>query len=676
MSKRDLLAYLFFAILNVATALVLLTDTTSGNQAAWDGVPLDDTWIHFVYARNLAEHGGFYYNPGVPEAGFTSPLWIILLAIPLKLVLPLVIGPVPVSKALSVGFAILASALAYYLVRSYTDSHLAGLLAGTLVALDPTFSFSKVSGMEVTLFASLMLLTILLFTQERFLAVGVALGLTILARPEGYLLAGVMAVAVLLWLSLELGQETAPPLGAMVRLLVPAALIVLPTALFYYSVNGSPFPNTFHAKRQPLSLINVVSLRGAWFGYLRWLTYFSGIALWITVPLLLLGMWFCLQKRGLLALPLTVTPWALCYGLSLVLPCVEGRWTFFGRRCLDPVIPFFALLLSVGLWRLGQLFKEGFAHRVMRWPSALSLVKVVVPLFVLVVLALVVREATVMWQLLPGEYSWNCRNINDMNVEMGRWIDESLPPDARVATTDAGAIRYFGHRETLDFLGLNWHEALERNPFEIASERKDIDYIVTFPGPVIDGWPYAGRMYEITIINNTIAGLDTMAVYETDWSPQFTDKDTWYGIATEGWELIDSLDVGNAADEVGHDYEVSKAKNLAQREFKTAAEAVISDEGQVYTGRESFTVMSRPGVDLVIAKRYDAVVRGTVRVYANGALVGEWSFAERLHQFGEDTFVVPGHFISREQTRLTFEFVPGNSIDINSFYYWIFVSRS
>ncbi|MGH7348301.1 MAG: hypothetical protein ACREK4_25575, partial [Candidatus Rokuibacteriota bacterium] len=43
------------------------------------GFPLDDSWIHLQFARNLASGAGFSYNPGIPVAGSTAPLWTLLL---------------------------------------------------------------------------------------------------------------------------------------------------------------------------------------------------------------------------------------------------------------------------------------------------------------------------------------------------------------------------------------------------------------------------------------------------------------------------------------------------------------------------------------------------------------------------------------------------------------------
>src|SRR5207248_6265420 len=45
------------------------------------GFPLDDSWIHQTYGRNLAQTGQWAYVPGVPSAGSTSPFYTVLLAL-------------------------------------------------------------------------------------------------------------------------------------------------------------------------------------------------------------------------------------------------------------------------------------------------------------------------------------------------------------------------------------------------------------------------------------------------------------------------------------------------------------------------------------------------------------------------------------------------------------------
>ena len=43
--------------------------------------PLDDSWIHLVFARSLAHGEGLAFNPGELVAGTTAPLWTALLGL-------------------------------------------------------------------------------------------------------------------------------------------------------------------------------------------------------------------------------------------------------------------------------------------------------------------------------------------------------------------------------------------------------------------------------------------------------------------------------------------------------------------------------------------------------------------------------------------------------------------
>ena len=51
-------------------------------------------------------------------------------------------------------------------------------------------------------------------------------------------------------------------------------------------------------------------------------------------------------------------------------------------------------------------------------------------------------------------YGENCSDIRNQQVEMARFIDAELPPDASIAVNDAGALRYFSRRQTIDLVGL------------------------------------------------------------------------------------------------------------------------------------------------------------------------------------------------------------------------------
>ena len=70
----DWAPYVMIAALQVLTAFVFLSNSSSGISSWFDEFPLDDGWIHMVYARSFAEHAQLWYNTGVPETGMTSPV--------------------------------------------------------------------------------------------------------------------------------------------------------------------------------------------------------------------------------------------------------------------------------------------------------------------------------------------------------------------------------------------------------------------------------------------------------------------------------------------------------------------------------------------------------------------------------------------------------------------------
>ena len=73
LSPRDLVV-LAIGVFAVLGAYLLASALTYGL-----GFPLDDSWIHAVFARNFALHGEWAFQLGHPSAGSTSPLWTFLL---------------------------------------------------------------------------------------------------------------------------------------------------------------------------------------------------------------------------------------------------------------------------------------------------------------------------------------------------------------------------------------------------------------------------------------------------------------------------------------------------------------------------------------------------------------------------------------------------------------------
>ncbi len=153
--------------------------------------PLDDTFIHLQYGRQIGEGEWFRYNDGDPvSTGASSFLYALLLG-----------GAhfVGFSDGRLLGFAIvfgaglfvLAALLSYGLGRRLAGER-AGFWSGALISANGAFAWGATSGMEVALFSVLILGTLLAFLRElssgRFLLTPVLGALTALTRPEGLLL--------------------------------------------------------------------------------------------------------------------------------------------------------------------------------------------------------------------------------------------------------------------------------------------------------------------------------------------------------------------------------------------------------------------------------------------------------------------------------------------------------
>lgn len=489
------------------------------------GFPLDDSWIHLQFARNLAEGRGLSYNPGELVTGSTAPLWTALLS--LLFLLP---GNVVAwTKLLGIGFHLAGVAVAWRLGR---ELGLGRGLAGLAAALMLTTSWliwSALSGMEVPLFVFLSLAGILLHLRERErperppLAVPV-LAVAALARPEGLLLV-VLALFDRL-LVFEREREDGPLLWrrpALRPAIVGALLAVLALAgpvLFYRWAGGSFLPTTFGAKGGDLrrlvpNLSYVYTVLGVWFRSQPILTLLAGAG--VVALLARLGT---RRDRGLLP-----ALWAVGLPLaySMMAPSPTKLMGNFGRYYF-PLIPVVILLGALGLEpaarALGPRPRTGEGRGV-RVPLGALLAAVIL--------------ATALWGFAQGavRYARNVANVEDSDVRIARWLGERVPPQALLAVNDIGAIKFLLPNPVLDLAGianpeirsevaqimeasgLPWESAMAE-----AIARRRPDYVVVFPKWLrgLEGDPRFRPILQLKIPDNITMGGDEIVVYATAWT--------------------------------------------------------------------------------------------------------------------------------------------------------------
>ena len=504
-------------VAHVATALLFLLNRAPGTDAALTGLPLDDGWIHLVYARSVAALDGFCYNPGQPEAGFTSPLWV-LVASPLFWLarfsgLDVIIG----IKALGVLVAVATSLAAFRVAHRLTDRPGAGWLAALAVVADPSLSFAKVSGMEILLAGGLLLWALDGLLARSEVRAAIAAALVPLARPELATFT-VVALAVLPVGHAERGGQPARGLA----LLLPTLVTLGTWAAFCLAVTGRPLPNTFYAKHAagPLweRFADLPTVFGPMLFDLPWFFAGSGLLLFVLGARRVLRRDAPGEAWGRRAPRLVVVAYPVVFMLAIAWTHdLNQSWPFYWHRYFEPIIPWLVVVISVGAWDLGawslrQLRGPAEAPGARRALAAAACLPLLLPLT-----ALPLRTLE-----LSDRFAWNCQNINEMQVEIGRWLERHSAPSDWIATNDAGAIRYFSDRNVVDLVGLNNHDVLRRGAGRVVQEIRP-RFLAVFPSWV----PQVARDQSLVAVYGVRSPHYTICECAQDFMVVLTPRDSW-----------------------------------------------------------------------------------------------------------------------------------------------------
>ena len=240
MNKTPIVQRLAFIALGFAGMIFLI-----GLRLHQPPNTVDDAYITFRYARNLANGVGFVYNAGERVLGTTTPAYTLLLAALSRLSgftdyprLALIVN----TLCDAVTFGLLVR-----LVTRLTDLRWLGLSAALLFALDGrTLDFST-GGMESSFNVMAIILTLMLFFEGRAWLTALAAGLVVLIRPDGLTLAaaifagwGVTALRRANW---NLRQASWPWKEAALFAAVVAPWLIFATLYF-----GHPVPQSVLAK--------------------------------------------------------------------------------------------------------------------------------------------------------------------------------------------------------------------------------------------------------------------------------------------------------------------------------------------------------------------------------------------------------------------------------------------
>src|SRR5512143_3609922 len=161
------------------------------------GFPLDDSWIHLTYARNLAERGEWAFQRGQLSAGSTSPLWTLLLAAGFWLHL----GPYIWTYLLGEVVLVALASIAECVVRKRSARYRPRIpWVGLFFVTEWHLQWAALSGMETLLQALIAtaVLSFLLVGTRRYLVLGLLTGVSVWVRPDGLTLIGPVVFTILL----------------------------------------------------------------------------------------------------------------------------------------------------------------------------------------------------------------------------------------------------------------------------------------------------------------------------------------------------------------------------------------------------------------------------------------------------------------------------------------------
>jgi hypothetical protein len=592
--RLDLACFVVFAVGSLGLAIGSAEAVLIASRGAF-GAPLDDSYIHFQFARSFARLRPFEYVPGQPPVpGATSILWPALLTPALWLGAS---GEGLVKLTWFLGFgSLFGQACEVYLAGRRFLSRPLAFAAGLLVLSFSANTWFAGSAMEVVPLGYLLMRTARRAAEfleappdpwrKRELVL-LAL-LAALLRPEGAL-AALGAAAVL-----ALRRERLPALLAL------AAPLCVP--LINWLFTGSAAQTTTLAKWLPTNPYYHGRLLSAVLGNLQlfYETLLNGQQWsWTFIPegyrvvglSCLPALWLAAERRQARAHAAL-----LCLvGLGILLPATYETFLVNRLRYLWP----FSAPWLLGLAALGELARA-LLLRVRPWLSSGGLV---VP-------GLACYGFAKLAPISIGDLAQSAAAITNQQVALGEWASRALPQAAKIGVNDAGAIAFYSGRPTFDVVGLTtrgearyWvagagsrFEHYERLP-RAELPTHFIVYPEWFAIPSLLG----ACLYERHVEGATILGGPLMVACEADYSSLGSGSEPL--VETGKRARLDELDVADLESEAAHAYVLGSTLaqlNLVETRFGH------TDGGRAQRTSEAFELRVEPEGLLVIRLSADA----------------------------------------------------------------------
>jgi hypothetical protein len=409
---------------------------------------VDDAFITYRYARNLAAGHGFFYNVGQPVLSTTAPLYALVLAAG-----ALVWPDLPsLANALSV-VALWVGAVLIFTIGYREKAFWVSILAALMYILYPLLWLSL--GLETATFLALGLGALAAYRAGRLHGAAILLALATMTRGDGLILVSVvMADCVLAWLiQRQAGQTWSSRATTLIPALGTLALymaMMLPMVVWLTWQFGSPLPATLGAKRAQAEL-GVT-------GFYAHTTYLQGLGILararlaqsplvlLFVPAVVVGL-LAMWRRGQWVR--LIVAWGAAHLVAYAVLGVTPYYWYYA-----PLLPGLVCAAALGVVESVRWLGRRGVGRLVTWGAG--------GLWVAGLLVALVCPDWAMVQALEGPVPPPDDPVSKVLPEAkagiyeqaGRWLHDNTPAGAVVGVTEVGVMGYYAQRPMVDFLGL------------------------------------------------------------------------------------------------------------------------------------------------------------------------------------------------------------------------------
>jgi len=417
----------------------------------WDFI-IDDAFISFRYAKNLYQHNQLVFNINeLPVEGYSNFLWVIWIYF------GFILGfePILFSKISGMIFTHICLYILYKLGLLLKKSKISSAIIVIFYTCLSNVALWSIGGLETSLFILLLLIAVYFFianlirtTSYYIIGASFFFSLASLTRHEATI---VYAISIIFLIGIQIKKRDLFSYGGIIKVLLMVSsggLIYMPYFIWRVNYYNSILPHTFLVKSTPITFVFL--LEQFMFYLPLILIILPGIFL-ILVRIKKQKFFYHLDPKNIYLIMVISTFSFILFFLSSWMP---------GFRFAIPIIPLILLLIPDSLnffYNLAKKFQDDI--------KLLSFGRY------FTITTICISHLMLFFSFNSYVYIYSV-GIDEINIKLGKWINQNTNQSASLAIWDVGAIPFYADIRTIDI----YPESLQDK--HVFQNPEDADYIL------------------------------------------------------------------------------------------------------------------------------------------------------------------------------------------------------